>query len=120
MFRTRRPGVQEGNAMDEILAYQTKLERGLATPDDTMRYEASCRLLGIRSTIVTAAQPASHLDVDAQSSTPTIGMVNSADFEGYWGAIKVVGAVFLLFALCCVAVVLLTTAVNSFVSLAHP
>jgi len=122
MFRTRRPGVQEGNAMDEIMAYETKLSRGAATAEDKLRYEAACRLLGIRGPVISTARQTSSADIDVKDSAPTISyMINSASLdEDCWGAIKVIGVVFLLFALSCVLTVLLVGAANSFISLAHP
>ena len=52
MFRTRRLGVQEGNAIEDIMAYETKLERGTATAEDKLTYDAACRVFGRQGSII--------------------------------------------------------------------
>jgi len=120
MFRTRRRGVQEGNAIDTVVAFEMKLKHGTITTDDQAKYEDACRLLGVRGVTTSPADQAPQRDVQ-EGDTPAISaLINPPGLEGYWGAIKVIGTVFLLFAMCTLMLLGLVAVMHDFVSLAHP
>lgn len=121
MFRTRRLGVEEGNAIDTIMAYETKVERGIATAEERLAYEAARRVLGAGRGPKTATASPVQDGAEEGNALPSFNhMVNPVSPGSYGDALIVIGAVFVLFALSFVLLFVLTQAIGGLVSLAHP
>lgn len=121
MYRRRHLGVKEGNAIEDIVAFEMRQKRGVATTADKLAHDRACQVLGLRRTTAgNIVHPAFRPPAPNNSPVVYNHMVSSTSFNDYWHALKLVGAVFLLWALSCILLFMVVTAVRGLVSFAYP
>jgi hypothetical protein len=119
MYRRRHLGVKEGNAIEDIVAFEMRQKRGVATSADKLAHDRACQLLGIRRTASNIVHPAFQGSVP-HIYPPVSNIINPIDFREWGQAFKLVGAVFLLWALGCILLYMVVAAANGLASFAYP
>lgn len=123
MYHKRRLGVKEGNAIEDIVAFEMRQKRGEATTADYLAFNKACQHLGINQTATNIVHPAFRgkaESTDEQPVPPMNYIVNASTLSEYWCALKLVGAFFVIWALGCVLLYILMKAVEGLVLFAHP
>lgn len=122
MYRKRRLGVKEGNAIEDIVAFEMRQKRGVATTADKLAHDRACQFLGIKKTATNAVHPAFQGDVQdlGDDVLPINYIVNQTGLKGIWLTLKFVGVLFAIWALGCVLIYMVAWSMYGLVSLAHP